>query len=675
LTAEKDKPPSSSARATPPGSEASKKAAGMLASVPSNLYLIRKMLVFGWEFRGGFALSLCFQTLLLLISMTALGLQGLGVDFLRYHLSNHDIKLRPHWPLNLAPPDDWSAMNVIWLIAGAILVLAAGTGFLRYHAAAIHTKLVEKLIIEMRSRVYDKLQRLSFRFYEANETGSMINRVGGDVQGVRGFLDLVLVQVVILVLSLTLYLGYMWQMSPRLTIACLATTPILFIASSVFIYIIRPMYENNRKLSDKLILTLSESVQGIHVVKGFAREKQETSKFNTASDNISAQQKSIFLSHAIYGPSVAFLTQINLMVLLLYGGYLVIDGQLFLGTGLMVFWQLLQRVSGQVVNIANMANSVQQSLTGARRVFEILDAPMDIQSKPSAIHIPRALGRVAFENVSFAYKDEHVLRNITFTIEPGQCVAILGATGAGKTTLLSMIPRFYDPTQGRVTLDGKDLRDLDLDDLRRNIGLVAQESFLFSNTVAANIAFGNPRATRAQVEHAARLACAHEFINELSQGYDTVLGERGADLSGGQRQRLSIARALILEPPLLILDDALSAVDPQTEHEMLQAIDNAARNRTTFIVAHRLSTLRRADLVLVLDKGRLVQVGTHEQLMSTSGHYRDAAGLQIADAESKMLLNMNAHAGSAQNVAAVPGANPPLNTSPDARASTTEPRP
>lgn len=623
----------------------------MLASVPSNLYLMRKMLAFGWEFRGGFAVSLAFQTTLLLISMTALGLQGLGVDFLRFHLSGRDMKLRPHWPMNLAPPDDWSPMSVIFLIAGAILLLAGGTGFLRYHAAAVHTRLVERLIIELRSRVYDKLQRLSFRFFEANETGSMINRVSGDVQGVRGFLDIVLVQVVILLLSLTLYLGYMWQMNPRLTIACLATTPILFMASSAFIYIIRPMYENNRKLSDKLILTLSESVQGIHVVKGFAREKQEIAKFNTASDKISTQQKSIFLSHAVYNPSVGFLMSINHMVLLLYGGFLVIDGQLALGTGLWVFLQLLGRVSGQVLNIANLANATQQSLTGARRVFEILDAPMEIQSKPNAIHIPRALGRVAFENVSFAYKDEQVLRNLNFTIEPGQCVAILGATGAGKTTLLSMIPRFYDPTQGRVTLDGKDLRDLDLDDLRRNIGLVAQESFLFSNSVAANIAFGNPRATRAQIEHAARLACAHEFITELSQGYDTVLGERGADLSGGQRQRLSIARALILEPPLLILDDALSAVDPQTEHEMLQAIDNAARNRTTFIVAHRLSTLRRADLVLVLDKGRLVQVGTHDQLMSTSGHYRDAAGLQIADAESKMLLNMTTLASPAPTAA------------------------
>lgn len=605
------------------------------------------MLGIAWEFRWRFLLSLLLHAALVGISMANLGLQGLGVDYLRFYLAGQDPKLVPHWPLGIAPPEHWSAMTVVSVIAGTILLLAAGMGYLRYHTGMVHTRLVERIVIELRSRVYAKLQRLSFRFYDSNETGSMINRVSGDVQGVRGFLDLALINVIILVLSLSLYLGYMLNMNWQLTLVCLATTPVLLIASTLFVGYIRPMYENNRKLSDKLVLTVSESVQGIHVVKGFARERQEIEKFNLASNNMSQQQRKIFRAHALYGPGVQLLTQINLIVLLLYGGFLVIEGKLALGAGLMVFWQLLQRVSGQVAAIANMANAMQQSLTGARRVFEILDAPMEISSKSDAVRMPRASGRLTFENVTFAYKDEPVLKRVSFTVEPGQCVAILGATGSGKSTLLSLIPRFYDPTQGRVTLDGVDLRDIDLDDLRRNIGLVFQESFLFSNTVAANIAFGNPKATRQQIEHAAKLACAHDFINELRQGYDTVLGERGGDLSGGQRQRLAIARALILEPPLLILDDALSAVDPQTEHEMLQAIDNAARNRTTFIVAHRLSTLRRADLVIVIDKGEVVQIGTHDELMNTSGHYREAARLQIADAESKMLLNMGTLATTA----------------------------
>jgi ATP-binding cassette subfamily B protein len=240
---------------------------------------------------------------------------------------------------------------------------------------------------------------------------------------------------------------------------------------------------------------------------------------------------------------------------------------------------------------------------------------------------------VRFENVDFGYlPGGNVLREIEFEAKPGQCIAIVGATGAGKSTLLSLIPRFYDASRGRVTIDGIDVRQFDLDQLRRSIGLVFQESFLFSNTVAANIAFGNPQATREQIERAAKIAAAHEFIVQLPEGYDTVIGEYGSNLSGGQRQRLAIARAILLEPPILILDDALASVDPETEHEIMAAMEGAMRGRTTFVVAHRLSTLRRADWVLVLDEGRIVQSGTHDDLMQQDGHYLEAALLQCVDA-------------------------------------------
>jgi ATP-binding cassette subfamily B protein len=319
-------------------------------------------------------------------------------------------------------------------------------------------------------------------------------------------------------------------------------------------------------------------------------------------------------------------------VLLGYGGWLVIHGELPLGTGLVVFAGLLEQFSGQVNNVATIVNSVQQSLIGARRVFEILDAPVEVKNAPDAVRRPRLEGAVKFENVSFAYDGaEAVVRDIDLEVRPGQCVAILGATGAGKSVLMSLVPRFFDPTAGRVRIDGIDARQIDLDDLRRNIGVVFQESFLFSNTVAANIAFGHPDATREQIERAARIAAAHDFIAALPKGYDTVLGESGNGLSGGQRARLAIARAVLLEPAILLLDDPTAAIDSETEHEIFEALDRAIAGRTTFVVAHRLSTLRRADFIVVLERGRIVQRGTHEQLMREPGPYLHVASLQLVD--------------------------------------------
>jgi len=325
-----------------------------------------------------------------------------------------------------------------------------------------------------------------------------------------------------------------------------------------------------------------------------------------------------------------------------------------------VFASLLEQFSGQVNNVANIVNSVQQSLIAARRVFEVLDAPIEVKSAPDALRRPRFDGAIRFENVSFAYRgivappnsaeeelsavagartEDRVLRDIDLEVKPGECIAILGATGAGKSVLMGLIPRFYDVTGGRLLVDGLDVRHLHVDDLRRNIGLVFQESFLFSNTVAANIAFGHPGATQAQIERAARIAAAHDFILGLPKGYDTVLGESGSSLSGGQRQRLAIARAVLLEPAILLLDDPTAAIDSETEQEILAAMDSAIRGRTTFIIAHRLSTLRRADLILVLDRHTIVQRGTHEQLMAEQGPYLRVAKLQLVDDESQRLLD------------------------------------
>jgi len=425
---------------------------------------------------------------------------------------------------------------------------------------------------------------------------------------------------------------YMVNLSPPLTLACLATTPLLWALSAWHTRRTQPEYAQNRTLVEKMVQVFVESLQGIAVTKAFGREAEDRARFEAANNAVLTQQHIIFWRVSLFSPAIGFLTRINMMVLLGYGGWLVIHGQLPLGTGLVVFAGLLEQFSGQVNNVAAIVNSVQQSLIGARRVFEILDAPIEVKSAPDAIRRPKLNGDVSFENVSFAYDGaEAVVREINLQVKAGECVAILGATGAGKSVLMSLVPRFFDPTAGRVLIDGIDVRKIELDDLRRNIGLVFQESFLFSNTVAANIAFGHPEATRAQIEKAARIAAAHDFIMQLPNGYDTVLGESGNSLSGGQRQRLAIARAVLLEPAILLLDDPTAAIDSETEHEIFEALDRAIAGRTTFIVAHRLSTLRRADFIVVLERGRIVQRGTHEQLMREAGPYLHVASLQLVD--------------------------------------------
>ncbi|MBI4024883.1 MAG: ABC transporter ATP-binding protein [Verrucomicrobia bacterium] len=609
-----------------------------LAPALSDGALIRRLLAFGWGYRGQCICLLSLRIILVLLELGIISLIGLAIDFIWFRADGARV---PHWPFGLTPPGHWSPMETLGLIAGLILLQAVLCGVINYFYNTGVARLIHRdIVASLRSLVYEKLQRLSFRFFDANASGTIINRVTSDVQATRMFVDGVIIQGAILVLTPLIDVLYLLSIHVRLTVACLMTAPIIWLASFLFSRWVQPAYARSRELADRMVLILSESIQGIHTIKGFAREGDELAKFRNANDAATRQQRDIFWRVSLFHPSITLLTDINMAVLLGYGGMLVLRGELHLGTGLIVFVGLMQAVSGQIAGIAGITNTIQQSLTGARRVFEILDAPIEIQSPPNAKHLPKIRGAVRFDHVWFEFKEtETVLQDVDFEAQPGQCVAILGATGAGKSALMSLIPRFYDPRRGRVMLDGADVRDLNLDGLRRNIGLVFQESFLFSNTVAANIVFGHPGASREQIERAARMAAAHEFITHLPQGYNTMLGEGGVNLSGGQRQRLALARALLLEPAVLLLDDPTAAVDAQTEHEIFEAMDIAIAGRTTFVVAHRLSTLRRADMILVLDEGRIVQRGTHEELMNIKGPYRKVAMLQLADAESTSILS------------------------------------
>ena len=597
----------------------------------SNWALIGRLFRLAWRYRGHCLQVLFIQLVLLTMGIVGLSFTGLGIDYIRHRIQP-DIPLAAN-PLHLALPADWPTFQVLALLAGLILALALCRAVLNYLYAVSVNKLVQqRLVVDLRAEVYEKLQRLSFRFFDANTTGSIITRVTSDVQAVRMFVDQVLIQSVIMGVSLTVYVVYMAGLSPGLTLACLATTPLLWVMAAWFSRKVQPEMAFNRTLVERMVQVLAESIQGIAVTKGFGREAERRATFDAANRACLEQQHAIFWRMSLFSPAVGFLTRVNMMVLLGYGGWLVAHDRLPLGTGLVVFAGLLEQFSGQVNNVATIVNSVQQSLIGARRVFEILDAPIEVRSAPDALRRPRLTGSVRFEDVSFAYDGaETVVRDIDLDVKPGQCVAIVGATGSGKSVLMSLIPRFYDPTAGRVLIDGIDARKLHVDDLRRNIGLVFQERFLFSNTVASNIAFGHPEASQAQVEKAARIAAAHEFIMKLPHGYDTVLGESGNSLSGGQRQRLAIARAVLLEPAILLLDDPTAAIDSETEHEIFEALDHAIAGRTTFIVAHRLSTLRRADFIIVLEQGRIVQRGTHEELMSRPGPYLHVASLQLVD--------------------------------------------
>jgi ATP-binding cassette, subfamily B, bacterial len=476
---------------------------------------------------------------------------------------------------------------------------------------------------DLRNSLYAHLLRLSFGFYDRHQTGQLMSRATIDLQTVRFFLGYGLIFFFQHVITLVGVTAVMFWYDWRLALIALAITPLLVGLAYRYSHVSHPLLRDVQQKMADVATVAEENIVGVHVVKSFAQEDSEQAKFERRSQEVFRQSVAANRQRAFFVPLISFIPLIAQAAVLLVGGHMVVHGTMPLGH--FVSFNLMLAMLVMPLRMLGMwIGQAQRATASGERIFQVMDEREDVKDGPNAIDLPAGEGLLGFEGVSFEYvSGRTVLDGIDLSIEAGRTVALIGHTGAGKTTLASLVPRFYDVSEGRVTLDGVDVRDLKLSSLRGEIGVISQDPFLFSATVRENIAFGVPAPTNEDVEHAARLAQAHEFIERLPNGYDTVIGERGITLSGGQRQRIAIARALIVDPRVLILDDATASVDATTEAHIRLGLREAMRGRTTIIIAHRLSTIALADEIVVLERGKIVARGTHDELVDSSPVYRE----------------------------------------------------
>ena len=520
----------------------------------------------------------------------------------------------------------------MFLAGGLILVFALIRGLFSFSQAYMGERASQSVSFDLRNELFARIQRLSFSYHDRNHTGQLMIRATDDVEKVRLFVGQGLLMAVQSLLLLTGTLIILSTTNFRLMLVILPILPFAVLLFMAIGSLARPMFEAAQIRLSALNGILQENMAGIKVVKAFHRESQQIDRFDQGADEYLQVQLRVMRLMTLVMPTLFLIANLGQALILYFGGRQIINGTLTLGQ-----WQefslYLMFVFIPVGQLGFIITQMSQASASAGRVFEILDASSDVVDAPTARPLPPVRGQVTFDNVSFRYlgSGRPVLDQVSFQAEPGQKIALLGMTGSGKSSIINLIPRFYDPTQGRVLIDGYDLRQVTLETLRGQIGIVLQETTLFSGTIRDNIAFGRPDSKMEEVIEAAKAAAAHEFISQFSEGYGTVVGERGATLSGGQRQRIAIARALLLDPRILILDDATSSVDLQTEVEIQHALDRLMRSRTSFVIAQRVSTVVQADRILVLDQGQIAAQGTHAELMESNELYAEIYSSQLAE--------------------------------------------
>ena len=529
------------------------------------------------------------------------------------------------------------AKITLLLLALAMLGAALAQGLFDFLRTYTTDSLSQKVAYDCRNSIYDKLQNLSFAYHDKEHTGNLMSKVTSDVEAVRRYVNMGLIrslEVMLRIVAVTAILAYLnWE----LALISLGFVPFVVFRATKAASRLRYMWLRVQEAMGQSVTVLQENLVGIHVVKAFASEDYEKRKFDAKARELRSE---MYQSERLQGTNSAWMTfyfTIALGMILWYGGWEVIRGDLSPG-GLTMFVLYLNQLTFPVRMLAFIINSFSRAITSGTRLFDILDAPSPVAEKTGAEDMGRAQGSVRFENLSFSYDSQlPALKNVNIAADPGQVTAILGAPGSGKSTIINLVPRFYDASEGRITVDGRDIREFTLESLRHNVGMVQQDVFLFSATIRDNIAYGAVDAPFEDVVKAAKVAQLHDHIMSLPDGYDTFVGERGATLSGGQRQRMSIARTILLNPPILILDDSTSSVDVETERLIHEAMTGVMKGRTTFVIAHRLSTVREADLIVVLKDGEVVEQGTHTELMDRRGMYRNIYELQLRPQEEVLL--------------------------------------
>lgn len=514
------------------------------------------------------------------------------------------------------------------VVVTAVLGLNFSGAVLSGVRSYLMTWLGEKIVIDVRRRLYEHLHLLSLRFFDQEQTGRLISRVTNDTGQLQDFLTEGLQDILRDIFMLVFVGSVMFLMHWKLALATLVPVPILIWLARRFSQRIRRLWHMVWRRIARVHAILADTIPGVRVVKAFGQEDHEVKRFGEALDSHFRANLRAAKLWTVFFPSIGFTTSIGFLVVWGYGGYLVIQGDLSLGS-LMAFIGYLWRFYAPIQNLTRLTHRLQRAATAAERIFEILDTQPEIQDAPDAIELDEVQGHIAFDRVSFSYDGIHkAVKDIGLEIQPGEMIGLVGPSGAGKTTLINLLLRFYDPQEGRILLDGMDLRKIKLSSLRKHIGVVLQETYLFNGTIGENIAYGNSDADLVDIVAAAKIANAHEFILKQSDAYDTYIGERGGRLAGGERQRVAIARAVLKDPAVLIFDEATSNVDTETEAKIREAIENLVRGRTTIAIAHRFSTLQNARRLIVLDKGELVEQGTPEELMEQDGLFARLCRMQ-----------------------------------------------